>query len=166
MGLSKASDLPTIKLSYNTDEAHAKIAQAVQEMWKKDLGVNVELDNSEWNVYIDKLHNLDYQIGRMGWLADYNDPITFLELFKDKDGGNNDTGWESAEYKKLLNESQTETDSNKRIELLKKAEKIFMDDMPVAPIYFYTIPWVQDENLKGTIITGTGEIYFRNAYFQ
>lgn len=166
LGLSKASDLPAIKLSYNTDEAHAKLAQAVQEMWKKDLGVNVELDNSEWNVYIDKLHSLDYQVGRMGWLADYNDPSTFLELFKDKDGGNNDTGWESAEFKKLLNESQTETDSNKRIELLKKAEKVFMDDMPVAPIYFYTIPWVQDENLKGTIVTGTGEIYFRNAYFQ
>ncbi|MCI3988055.1 hypothetical protein MMJ63_27180, partial [Bacillus vallismortis] len=43
---------------------------------------------------------------------------------------------------------------------------IFIDEMPVAPIYFYTIPWVQDENLKGTILTGNGEIYFRNAYFQ
>nr|MCX3330359.1 ABC transporter substrate-binding protein [Bacillus pacificus] len=78
MGLSKASELPTIKVSYNTDDAHAKIAQAVQEMWKKNLGDNVELDNSEWNVYIDKLHSQDYQIGRLGWLADYNDPITFL----------------------------------------------------------------------------------------
>nr|WGD74479.1 ABC transporter substrate-binding protein [Bacillus subtilis] len=166
MGLSKASDLPKIKLSYNTDDAHAKMAQAVQEMWKKNLGVDVELDNSEWNVYIDKLHSQDYQISRMGWRGDFNDPINFLELFRDKDGGNNDTGWENPEFKKLLNQSQTETDQNKRAELLKKAEGIFIDEMPVAPIYFYTIPWVQDENLKGTIITGTGEIYFRNAYFQ
>lgn len=102
----------------------------------------------------------------MGWRGDFNDPINFLELFRDKDGGNNDTGWENPEFKKLLNQSQTETDQNKRAELLKKAEGIFIDEMPVAPIYFYTIPWVQDENLKGTIITGTGEIYFRNAYFQ
>ncbi|MGG1227130.1 oligopeptide ABC transporter substrate-binding protein OppA [Bacillus sp. PK3-037] len=166
MGLSKASDLPKIKLSYNTDDAHAKIAQAVQEMWKKNLGVDVELDNSEWNVYIDKLHSQDYQIARMGWLADFNDPMNFLEMFRDKDGGNNDTGWENPEFKKLLNQSQTETDPTKRAELLKKAEDIFIDEMPVAPVYFYTIPWVQDENLKGTIVTGTGEIYFRNAYFQ
>ncbi len=102
----------------------------------------------------------------MGWLADYNDPITFLELFKDKEGGNNDTGWENAEFKKLLNDSQTEIDETKRAKLLKKAEGIFIDEMPVAPIYFYTDPWVQDENLKGAILTGTGEIYFRNAYFK
>lgn len=103
LGVKNASDLPAIKLSYNTDDAHAKIAQAVQEMWKKNLGVKVELDNSEWNVYIDKLHSQNYQIGRMGWLGDFNDPINFLELFRDKEGGNNDTGWEDPEFKKLLN---------------------------------------------------------------
>ncbi|MBY8912493.1 peptide ABC transporter substrate-binding protein [Bacillus sp. YC2] len=166
LGVKKASDLPAIKLSFNTDEAHAKIAQAVQEMWKKNLGVNVELDNSEWNVYIDKLHSQDYQIGRMGWLGDFNDPINFLELFRDKEGGNNDTGWEDPEFKKLLNQSQLETDPDKRIEELKKAEKIFLDAMPVAPVYFYTDTWVQDKNLKNVIVTGTGDVYFRNASFE
>lgn len=166
LGVKNASDLPAIKLSYNTDDAHAKIAQAVQEMWKKNLGVKVELDNSEWNVYIDKLHSQNYQIARMGWLGDFNDPINFLELFRDKEGGNNDTGWEDPEFKKLLNQSQLETDPDKRIEELKKAEKIFMDAMPVAPVYFYTDPWVQDKNLKNVILTGTGEVYFRNASFE
>ncbi|MDP1505707.1 ABC transporter substrate-binding protein [Bacillus velezensis] len=166
LGVKNASDLPAIKLSYNTDDAHAKIAQAVQEMWKKNLGVKVELDNSEWNVYIDKLHSQNYQIGRMGWLGDFNDPINFLELFRDKEGGNNDTGWEDPEFKKLLNQSQLETDPDKRIEELKKAEKIFIDAMPVAPVYFYTDPWVQDKNLKNVILTGTGEVYFRNASFE
>ena len=73
LGLKKASDLPKITLSYNTDEAHQKIAQAVQEMWNKELGVDVELGNEEWNVYIDKLHAGNYQIGRLGWTADFND---------------------------------------------------------------------------------------------
>ncbi|UYU22619.1 peptide ABC transporter substrate-binding protein [Bacillus velezensis] len=166
LGVKNASDLPAIKLSFNTDDAHAKIAQAVQEMWKKNLGVKVELDNSEWNVYIDKLHSQNYQIARMGWLGDFNDPINFLELFRDKEGGNNDTGWEDPEFKKLLNQSQLETDPDKRIEELKKAEKIFIDAMPVAPVYFYTVPWVQDKNLKNVILTGTGEVYFRNAPFE
>ncbi|ANS37867.1 peptide ABC transporter substrate-binding protein [Bacillus velezensis] len=166
LGVKNASDLPAIKLSFNTDDAHAKIAQAVQEMWKKNLGVKVELDNSEWNVYIDKLHSQNYQIARMGWLGDFNDPINFLELFRDKEGGNNDTGWEDPEFKKLLNQSQLETDPDKRIEELKKAEKIFIDAMPVAPVYFYTDPWVQDKNLKNVILTGTGEVYFRNAPFE
>lgn len=166
LGVKNASDLPAIKLSYNRDDAHAKIAQAVQEMWKKNLGVKVELDNSEWNVYIDKLHSQDYQIARMGWLADFNDAINFLEMFRDKEGGNNDTGWEDPEFKKLLNQSQLEMDPDKRIEELKKAEKIFIDAMPVVPVYFYTDPWVQDKNLKNVILTGTGEVYFRNASFE
>ncbi len=166
MGLKDASELPKINLSYNTDDAHAKIAQAVQEMWKKELGVNVELDNSEWNVYIDKLHSGNYQIGRLGWLADFNDSINFLELYRDKEGGNNDTNWENPEYKKLLIDSAKETDPKKREQMLKDAEKIIMDELPIAPIYFYTNPWLQDENLKGAVLSGLGDVQFKWAYFE
>ncbi|MCC9088851.1 peptide ABC transporter substrate-binding protein [Bacillus pumilus] len=166
LGYKSVSDLPALKLSYNTDEAHQKIAQAIQEMWKKDLGVKVELDNSEWNVYIDKLHSGDYQIGRMGWLGDFNDPVNFLELYKDKDGGNNDTGWESKEYKQLLNDSAKETDKTKREEMLKKAEEILINDMPIAPIYFYTQLWVQDPKLKGVVVSGLGDAQYKWAHFE
>lgn len=133
---------------------------------EKDLGVKVELDNSEWNVYIDKIHSGDYQIGRMGWLGDFNDPVNFLELYKDKDGGNNDTGWENKEYKQLLNDSAKETDQTKREEMLKKAEEIIINDMPVAPIYFYTQPWVQDPKLKGVVVSGLGDVQYKWAHFE
>ncbi|MBU8725269.1 MULTISPECIES: peptide ABC transporter substrate-binding protein [Bacillus] len=166
LGYKSVSDLPALKLSYNTDEAHQKIAQAIQEMWKKDLGLKVELDNSEWNVYIDKIHSGDYQIGRMGWLGDFNDPVNFLELYKDKDGGNNDTGWESKEYKQLLNDSAKETDKTKREEMLKKAEEIIINDMPIAPIYFYTQLWVQDPKLKGVVVSGLGDVQYKWAHFE
>jgi oligopeptide transport system substrate-binding protein len=166
MGLKDASELPAIKVSYNTDEKHAKIAQAVQDMWKKNLGIKVQLDNSEWAVYIEKLHQGDYQVGRMGWLGDFNDPINFLELFRDKKGGNNDTNWENPEYKKLLIDSQKETDPKKRLEMLKKAEGIFMDEMPVAPIYFYTNAWVQDKQLKDVVMSGLGDIQIKWAHFE
>lgn len=72
-----------------------------------------------------RLHSQDYQIGRMGWLGDFNDPINFLELFRDKNGGNNDTGWENPEFKKLLNQSQTETDKTKRAEPAEKSRRYF-----------------------------------------
>jgi oligopeptide transport system substrate-binding protein len=166
MGLKDVSQLPAIKLSYNTDEGHAKIAQAIQDMWKKNLGVNVTLDNAEWKVYIDKLHNGDYQIGRMGWLGDFNDPINFLELYRDKKGGNNDTNWENAKFKQLLIDSSKEQDAAKRTKELKDAEKILMDDMPIMPIYFYTNTWVQKDNLKGVVVSGLGDAQFKWAYFK
>jgi oligopeptide transport system substrate-binding protein len=166
MGLKDASELPNITLSYNTSEAHQKIAQAVQDMWKNDLGVNVTLDNAEWAVYIDKLHKGDYMVGRMGWLGDFNDPINFLELFREKNGGNNDTFWENAEFKQLLADSQKETDPDARMQMLKDAEAIFMDEMPVAPIYFYTNVWVENEKLKDVVVSGLGDVQLKWAYFE
>jgi oligopeptide transport system substrate-binding protein len=166
LGYKDVSELPPIAISYNTSEAHQKIAQAVQDMWKKELGVEVTLNNAEWAVYIEKLHSGDYQVGRMGWLGDFNDPINFLELYRDKDGGNNDTKWENAEFKKLLNDSQKEKDAKKRIQMLKDAEKIFIDEMPVAPIYFYTDAWVQADNLKGVVVSGLGDAQLKWAYFE
>ncbi len=166
LGLTDVSQLPAITLSYNTNDAHAKIAQAIQDMWKQNLGVNVNLSNEEWAVYIDKLHAGDYQIGRMGWLGDFNDPINFLELYRDKDGGNNDTKWENPEFKQLLIDSQKEEDAKKRTAMLKKAEGIFMNDVPVAPIYFYTNVWVQKDNLKGVVVSGLGDAQLKWAYFE
>ena len=166
MGLKDASELPPITISYNTNESHQKIAQAIQDMWSKNLGVEVTLDNAEWAVYIEKLHAGDYQVGRMGWLGDFNDPVNFLELYRDADGGNNDTGWENPEFKKLLNDSASEADAAKRTEMLKQAEAIFIDDMPVLPIYFYTMNWVQNEKLKGVVISGLGDLTYKWAYIE
>ncbi|WP_110114581.1 peptide ABC transporter substrate-binding protein [Bacillus sp. CGMCC 1.16541] len=164
----KGMDKLTLKLSYNTDEGHQKIAQAVQDMWSKAFEgkVEVALDNQEWNVYIDKLHNGDYEIGRMGWIGDFNDPITFLELFREKDGGNNNTFWENAKYKELLAQSQQEVDADKRLELLKQAEQILIDEMPAAPIYYYTDAWVQAENLKDVEVSSLGDIQLKWAHFE
>src|SRR5699024_68599 len=118
-------ELPTIHLSYNTDEGHAAIAQATQEMWKTNLDVDVELSNEEWGVFLDSLGEGDYQVGRMGWIADFNDAINFIELFEST-GGNNYTNWEDDEYKKLVKESRTELDPDKRREILRDAEELFM----------------------------------------
>lgn len=147
LGLADPSELD-ITLSFNTSESHSAIAQFIQEGWSKNLGINVKLDNAEWQVYLDKLSNLDYQIGRLGWIADYNDSYTFLEQYDSATNGNNDTGWENPEYTKLLTQSKTETDPAKRLELLLQAEEIFMAELPVAPIYYYTNLYVKQDYVQ------------------
>ncbi|WP_284140215.1 MULTISPECIES: peptide ABC transporter substrate-binding protein [unclassified Virgibacillus] len=160
LGLDK---LPTVKLSYNTSEAHAAIAQAVQDMWKKNLGVEVELNNEEWGVYLDSMGAGDFQVGRMGWIADFNDAINFLEIFESK-GGNNYTNWESAEYQKILQQTREETDVAAREELLHKAEDLFMEELPIAPIYFYTNVWTHNEKVKNVEVSPLGVVQYKWGY--
>ncbi|HWJ80248.1 MAG TPA: peptide ABC transporter substrate-binding protein, partial [Niallia sp.] len=128
--------------------------------------ISVELDNAEWQVYLEKLGSLDYQIGRNSWAGDYNDAYNFLALYRDADSSTNETGWENAEYVKLLDSSQTETNAEKRKEILKSAETILMDELPIAPVYFYTNTWVQKDNLKDVVISGLGEAQLKWAYFE
>ncbi|WP_036200660.1 peptide ABC transporter substrate-binding protein [Ureibacillus sinduriensis] len=160
LGLSDASELD-IKLSFNTSEAHAAIAQFIQEGWRTNLGIEVTLDNSEWQVYLDKLSNLDYQIARLGWIGDYNDAYTFLEMYNSADNGNNDTGWENAEYTALLEQSNKEQDPAKRLELLKQAEAIIMSEYPVAPIYYYTNLSVKKDYVENMELDALGNIYLK-----
>lgn len=160
LGLEK---LPTVKLSYNTSEAHAAIAQAIQDMWKTNLGVDVELNNEEWNVYLDTMTEGNFQVGRMGWLADFNDAINFIEIFQSV-GGNNYTNWENEEYASLIEQSRTETDPAARREILRQAEKIFMDAMPVAPIYFYTNVWMSKDFVKDVKVSPMGGVQYKWGY--
>ena len=162
LGLSDPSELE-ISLSYNTSEAHASIAQFIQQGWTSELGIKVKLDNSEWQVYLDKLSNLDYQVGRMGWIADYNDAYTFLEMYNSATNGNNDTGWENAEYTALLKQSITETDPAKRIEILKQAEAIMIEEMPVLPIYYYTNLYITKDYVTGMEPDALGNISLKNV---
>lgn len=140
-----------LKLSFNTNEAHAAIAQYLQQGWNKNLGIQVELDNTEWQVHLDRMTMLDYQLGRIGNTADYNDAYALLEMYYDKDVGTNRTGFDDPEYRKLIDQAQNEQDDEKRIELLKQAEAYVMEAIPFVPVYFYTNlcavqPGVKDMN--------------------
>lgn len=140
LGLADASAL-TMTLKYNTNDNHQKIAQALQEQWKQKLGINIELHNEEWQVYLEALKNYDYQIGRLGWGADITDPADFLKMYMEKEGDNNNTHWSSEVFQAKMNEaSQSFGDEAKRESLLKEAEAAMLEDMPVIPLYFNTAP--------------------------
>ncbi len=147
LGIKDAKDIK-IGISINTSEAHSAIAQYIQEGWHKNLGIDVSIDNSEWQVYLDKLSAKEYDLGRQGWIADFNDPYTFLEMFTSANNGNNDTGWEDAEYKELMGKIVKETDTDKRLEYLQQAEDIAMKQFPVIPVYYYTTTYVQKDYVK------------------
>ncbi|MGG0655209.1 peptide ABC transporter substrate-binding protein [Rummeliibacillus pycnus] len=165
LGISKASDIK-IKLSINTDEAHQAIAQYIQEGWHKNLGIDVTIDTSEWQVYLDKVQKLDYQVARMGWTGDYNDANTFLDAYTTAANGNNMTGWENPKYKDLMAKATKETDEAKRLELLQEAEQVFMSEYPVAPIYDYTNLYVVKDNVKGMAPDLLGNINLKNVKIE
>jgi oligopeptide transport system substrate-binding protein len=134
-GYKDRSKLPTINLGFNTNENHQRIAENVQAQLKKNLGINVELKNEEWKVFLNTLKVDPPHMYRMGWLADYPDPDNFLNLMTSY-SENNHTKWGSAEFDTLIEESAKELDKNKRKENYSKAQKILTElDVPVAPVF-------------------------------
>ena len=137
-----------IKLLYNTDENHKLVAEAVQAMWKANLGVEVELVNKEWKTYLQDIDTLSYEVARAGWIGDYNDPMTFLDMWV-SGNGNNDTGWSNPEYDNLIQKAQAEPSVRQRRNYLQEAEKLLLEQGPVIPIYFYTNNMLASRKLEG-----------------
>lgn len=143
-----AEDFKKVVILYNTSEAHKKIAQAAQEMWRVNLGVEVQLENVEFQVKLDREKSGDYAISRAGWIGDYSDPITFLELWYSTSSFN-DAKYNNPEYDKLIDTIKTDPDDAVRFEAMRTAEKMIMKDMPVVPVYFYTLPYAQKSYVTG-----------------
>lgn len=135
-GYPEGRGFPRIELLYNTQDNHRRICEALQEMWRQNLGIEVGLLNQEWKVYIRSMDLLDYDMARGGWIGDYNDPNTFYDTFV-TGGGNNRTGWSSARYDQLLRDTGTAPDEAARLELYQQMEEILMQELPIMPVYYY-----------------------------
>lgn len=141
---------PKFDILINTHEAHRVIAEAVQEMWRKNLGIQVGIYNQDWGVYLESQRQMNYSVCRAAWGADYPDPLTFLAMWKTGDG-NNETGWSNARYDELLVKSSQEGDATKRLDLLGQAESILLEDMPIIPFYWYVHVYAARPELKGRV---------------
>ncbi|WP_307480152.1 peptide ABC transporter substrate-binding protein [Cytobacillus purgationiresistens] len=142
------SELPTVTFKYNTADNHKKIAEAVQEMIKQNLGVNVNLENQEWKTYIDTFKQKNFQVARMGWGGEFLDPLGVLSHYTTTNSSNF-TNWSNAEYDQLIEASNPEQDPAKRIELLQKAEAILMEELPIIPILFSAQNALVSEKIEG-----------------
>ena len=147
-GFPNGEGFPELYLLFNTSEGHRKIAEAIVAMWNENLGINMQLENKEWKVYLDAQTLLDYDISRSGWIGDYMDPITFLEMFT-TGNGNNDTGWSNARYDELIAKGFRSTNQEEHFASLLEAEKILLDELPIIPLYWYTRVYLKDPRVKG-----------------
>lgn len=161
LGISK---LPDITYLYNTSDLHKKIAEALQAQWKQVLGVDVKLVNKELKVMFDDQEHGNYMISRSGWTGDYNDSVNFLELFMEKNSGNNSTFWHDEKYVDLVHKAYAEPDETKRNQYLLEAESILMEQMPVTGIYSSVNSWVQNDKVKGITVDPLGYIDFKWGY--
>ncbi|ORM60227.1 oligopeptide ABC transporter substrate-binding protein OppA [Pantoea brenneri] len=155
-----------LKLLYNTSESHQKIAIAVASMWKKNLGVDVTLENQEWKTYIDSRNSGNFDVIRASWVGDYNEPSTFLNLLT-SGNSSNIARFSNAEYDAVLARASKETSDQARNSDYNRAEQILAAQAPIAPIYQYTNgrlikPWV-----KGYPITNPEDVaYSRELWIE
>ena len=159
-GYPNGEGLPTIELMFNP--GNEDVMEAVQHMWKENLGVNTTLSAQDWNVFVATRSNGEYQAARHGWLADYNDPISFLDMWV-TDGGNNDAEWSNAEYDKLISEVKASSDKNERYAKMHQADEILAAEMPVIPLYYYTDAYLKSDKLEGFYTSPLGYKYFMYA---
>ncbi len=158
--------LPELTLTYASDNRCHRVAQAIQDQWVKGLGIRVKLEPLEKKVYFSRLSKGDFQLACGSWIADFRDPINFLEVFKTKSVGTNNTFWESLDYQKAINDSYLATSETERLNALRHGEEILMEEMPVIPIFHYTMLHVKHEKLCDVVLTEGGQIDFKWAYVK
>lgn len=143
-GYPDGKGFPPVTYLYNTSEAHRQIAVVLQQQWHEVLGVDVRLRNMEWKVFMATTRRAEFQIARGGWIGDYLDPNTFLEIWT-SGNGNNRTGFASAEYDSLLEAANRETDPRRRMEMLHRCESIVTRQACIVlPIYYYVVTNLYD----------------------
>lgn len=147
-GFPEGRGFPELEILINTSEAHRVIAEAVQEMWKQHLNVRVGVRNEDWGVYLESQRKLAFSLSRAAWVGDYLDPSSFLTMWRTGDGNNN-TGWSRTEYDALLDASAREGDPTRRFEILGRAERLLLDELPVLPVYWYVHAWLKRPEVQG-----------------
>lgn len=163
-GYPNGEGFPVVTYLYNTGDAHKAIGEALQQMWQKALNVTVQLQNQEWNAFLETRKNGDFQVARNGWIADYNDPISFLDMWL-TGGGNNDGQYSNPEYDAAIKEAKSSADPAVRMAAMHRAEDIIMgEDWALGPIYFYTNSYMMKENIKGAFYTPLGYYIFGYTY--
>ena len=165
-GYPNGEDFPPTELLYNTSEGHRKLAVAIQQMWKRELGIEITLNNQDWKVYLDSVNQGTYQIARAGWIGDYVDPNSFLDMWL-TDGGNNRTGWSDPEYDRLVLQcAPTAADRERRHDCFRAAEALLMDAMPVIPIFFSTRNYLRQPSVRGMPPNLLGYPLFKQVHLQ
>lgn len=161
-GYPDGKGFPSFEYSTNPAAMNNAVAEALQNMWKTQLGINCTIAQQEWSVFIDSRNKGNFQVARGGFGVDYNDAVSMLDLFV-TGGGNNDPKYSNAEYDKLIAEVKATDDNKVRMPALHKAETMLMNDMPVAPLSYRTRIYLLNTNVKGYYESPMGFDFFMYA---
>ena len=155
-------DLPEIVYYYPATDSHHKIAQAIQAQILITLGIHLKLEKVETKLFLDKLIKRNYAIAQTTWIAQYHDPMSILERFKFKNNPKNYSNWENADYIRLLNQSAFETGAA-RLALLEQAEALFMNEMPITPIYHWEFSYIVQPYLAHMELSPIGDLCYETV---
>ena len=146
-GHPEGRGLPVFDLLYNTSENHRRIAEVLQQQWRA-IGIQTRLVNQEFSTLLDARRTGDFQLLRSGWVADYNDPLSFLALFT-KDSAQNFTGWSDPAYDRAIYEATRTLDPERRHALYRAAETRLLEASPLLPLYFNTHVYLLHPAVRG-----------------
>lgn len=145
------------------DKIQSKI---LKETWEKTFDINIELEYLSQKTFHKELNKHEMQLAVYYWLIQYNDPMDILERFKNKTNTKNYSNWENKEYQELIKKAKITKDIKKRKKIIEETEKLFIEDMPISPLYHHEYLMIAKENIKGIFIGPLGEIHFNKAYFK
>lgn len=158
--------LADITFTHISSERARRIAQIIQDQWRRVLGIVIQVEGVERKVFFDRLSHGDYDMVYRDWIADFNDPVNFLEIFKYKQQSTNNSGWEDPTYSQLLDDSFQCGDMQKRLEILANCEEILLEAMPIIPLRHHNMFYVKDEALEGVFLSSLGHLDFKWAYWK
>ncbi len=164
-GYPNGEGFPTLELSYYSDPQVKLIVESLAQMFKDNLGINVNITTEEWAVYYENVKADKYDVAAMGWNADYLHPMSFMALFYSTDL-NNLTKYSNPEYDKLIDQAQVEQDPVKAMELMREAETLMMNDYPFLPLFYRASSLMMSEKVKGWYLTTSASLMFKDAYIE
>ena len=162
-GFPDGKGLPTLDLQVRNDEYQPRIAEVLQAAWKKELGVNLTITPLEQKTWVQNQQALNYSLSGAGWIGDFVDPVTFLDLFV-SGGGNNWTGWSDPAYDRLIAQAARTADPAARHEFFQQAEALLLEQAPVAPVYFGTRAYLTHPAVHGWEPTLLGLHQYKKVY--
>ncbi|WP_157151832.1 peptide ABC transporter substrate-binding protein [Brachyspira sp. SAP_772] len=163
-GYPNGEGFPVLELKVSPG-IYVLIGEAIQQMWKNNLNIDIKLLQEEFPITLQTLLDKDYDMARMGWTGDYNDPMTMLEIMASYSGVNH-SGFSNANYDNYINIAKTSADNNVRMNAMKEAEAILMDEMPVIPLYYRTDLFMINPILKNVVLSPLGRHKFNYCYIE
>jgi oligopeptide transport system substrate-binding protein len=147
-GYPAGKGFPKLEYMFNSSENHRQIAEALQSMWAKELGIEVILVNQEWRTYLQRRTAADFELARGGWIGDYLEPSTFLSIWT-TGHSNNFAGWENASYDALYEAALETGDLSHRMRAYALAERYMIAEQAIIPLFHYVTIYLKDPSVTG-----------------